>query len=191
MVPPHARADRGTGTSQISGLWTTRAAVGSGRGTTAPPRPDRPTSARAPGRDRPDDRGLRRRLLDIVAAVVPHDFYAFVLTDPQTAVGTSPLARGPGPRGPARASSGSSTSPARAVDGPRHRAARPCSLPAGGDLGRSQQWAGALRQHGVTDVLLAVLQDRHGTWGFLDLWRVTGAFDDAEVAAVAAALAHR
>ena len=45
--------------------------------------------------DEPDDRALRRHILDVIASAVPHDFYAFVLTDPQTTVGTSPLAEVP------------------------------------------------------------------------------------------------
>ena len=138
--------------------------------------------------DEPDERALRRRMLDVLANAVPHDFYAFVLTDPQSTVGTSPLAEVP-----------------ELGDLPRvirlkylTRPGRWTTLDASGcttllaatdgDLGRSQQWAGALRQHGVTDVLVAVLRDRYGTWGFLDLWRSTGAFASAEVEAVAAAL---
>ena len=146
------------------------------------------TSPAGPGSEELDDRAVRRRMLDVVGSVVPHDFYAFVLTDPQTTVGTSPLAEIPDlgdlPRvirlkyltGPGRWTkldrSGCTTLLAATE----------------GDLSRSDQWAGALRQHGVTDVLVAVLRDRHGTWGFLDLWRLTGAFGDSEVAAVAAAL---
>ena len=146
------------------------------------------TSPAGPGSEELDDRAVRRRMLDVVGSVVPHDFYAFVLTDPQTTVGTSPLAEIPDlgdlPRvirlkyltGPGRWTkldrSGCTTLLAATE----------------GDLSRSDQWAGALRQHGVTDVLVAVLRDRHGTWGFIDLWRLTGAFGDSEVAAVAAAL---
>lgn len=154
-----------------------------------PLRPDRIVSRlRDLDADRSDDRGLRRRLLDIVAAVVPHDFYAFVLTDPQTAVGTSPLAEVPDLEDLPRVIR------LKYLTGQgRWTALQPpgCTTllaASGGDLGNSQQWAGALRQHGVTDVLLAVLQDRFGTWGFLDLWRVGGTFDGADVGAVAAAL---
>ncbi|MEO6413381.1 MAG: helix-turn-helix transcriptional regulator [Pedococcus sp.] len=146
------------------------------------------TAPTAPQREEPDDRALRRRMLDVIRRAVPHDFYAFVLTDPQTTVGTSPLAEVPDlddlprvirlkyltrpGRWTALAQTGCTTLLAAT----------------GGDLSRSDQWAGALRQHGVTDVLVAVLRDRHGTWGFLDLWRRTGVFADAEVAALAAAL---
>ncbi|WP_206665714.1 helix-turn-helix transcriptional regulator [Pedococcus bigeumensis] len=145
-------------------------------------------AATCPHPDDPEDRALRRRMLDVIGTVIPYDFYAFVLTDPQTTVGTSPLAEVPD-----------------LDDLPRvirlkylTRPGRWTTLDAsgcttllaatGGDLGRSDQWEGALRQHGVTDVLVAVLRDRHGTWGFLDLWRRTGVFASAEVAAVASAL---
>ena len=101
-----------------------------------------------------DDRALRRRMLDVIgAAPSPTTSTRFVLTDPQTTVGTSPLAEVPDlddlPRvirlkyltRPGRwttlAESGCTTLLAAT----------------GGDLSRSDQWAGALRQHGVTDVL--------------------------------------
>ena len=141
-----------------------------------------------PPSNEPDDRALRRSMLDVLGSVIPHDFYAFVLTDPQTAVGTSPLAEIPD-----------------LDDLPRVIRLKYLTRPGrwttldptgcttllaatGGDLRRSQQWAQVLQQHGVSDVLVAVLRDRHGTWGFLDLWRRTGVFASAEVAAVAAAL---
>jgi DNA-binding CsgD family transcriptional regulator len=135
-----------------------------------------------------DDRVLRRRMLDVIRRAVPHDFYAFVLTDPQTTVGTSPLAEIPDLDDlPRVIRLKYLTRPGRwtTLDG---SGCTTLHAATGGDLRRSDQWAGALRQHGITDVLVAVLRDRHGTWGFLDLWRRTGVFADAEVATLAAAL---
>jgi DNA-binding CsgD family transcriptional regulator len=127
-------------------------------------------------------------MLDVIGSAVPHDFYAFILTDPQTTVGTSPLAEVPDLDDlPRVIRLKYLTRPGRwnTLD----RSGCTTLLAAtGGDLSRSHQWAGSLRQHGVTDVLVAVLRDRHGTWGFLDLWRRTGAFADTEVAALATAL---
>ncbi len=127
-------------------------------------------------------------MLDVVGRAVPHDFYAFVLTDPRTAVGISPLAEVPDLEDlPRVIGLKYLTAPGRWTTLGRTGCTTLRAATAG-DLDRSPQWAGALRRHGVTDLLLAVLRDRHGTWGFLDLWRLTGAFDDTEVAAVAAAL---
>jgi DNA-binding CsgD family transcriptional regulator len=163
---------------------------------TPPLRPDRivrdlhalDIGAAGPLPEEPDERTLRRRMLDVIARAVPHDFYAFVLTDPRTMVGTSPLAEVPD-----------------LDDLPRVIRLKYLTVPGrwstlgrtgcttlmaatDGDLSRSRQWEGALRRHGVADVLLAVFRDRHGTWGFLDLWRTTGTFTAAEVAALAMAL---
>ena len=135
-----------------------------------------------------DDRVLRRDMLDVIGGAIPHEFYAFVLTDPQTTVGTSPLAEVPDLDDlPRVIRLKYLTTPGRwtALD---QSGCTTLLAATGGDLSRSDQWAGALRQHSVTDVLVAVLRDRHGTWGFLDLWRRTGPFLDAEVAAIAAAL---
>jgi DNA-binding CsgD family transcriptional regulator len=126
-------------------------------------------------------------MLDAMAQVVPFEDFAFVLTDPETTVGVSPLAQVPDlaslPRlirlkyltRPGRwttlAASGCTT---LGVVGDR------------GDLGLP--WPAALAENGVTDVLLAVLRDRYGTWAFLDLWRHDGTFREDEVAVVAGAL---
>ncbi|MDQ5862880.1 MAG: helix-turn-helix domain-containing protein [Actinomycetota bacterium] len=40
-----------------------------------------------------------------------------------------------------------------------------------GDPSRSLVWNGLMKRYGVTDVLFAVLADKHGCWGWLDLWR--------------------
>ncbi len=135
-----------------------------------------------------DDRTLRREVLDRIRAEVPSDFYAFVLTDPLTAVGTSPLAEVPDladlPR-VIRLKYG--TAPGRWTTLPDPGCTTLVAA-TGGALAESRQWREALRQHGVTDVLLCRFLDRHGMWGFLDLWRVGGTFADAEVAEVSAAL---
>jgi DNA-binding CsgD family transcriptional regulator len=40
-----------------------------------------------------------------------------------------------------------------------------------GDPSRSLLWNGLMKRYGVADVLFAVLADKHGCWGWLDLWR--------------------
>jgi DNA-binding CsgD family transcriptional regulator len=138
--------------------------------------------------DRPDDRVLRQRMLDAVRRSVPHEQWAFLMTDPETAVGCSPLAQVPDlGELPTLIRLKYLTAPGRWTALP----ATGCStliLECGGDLSRSPQWTESLRHHGVGDVLLAVLKDRQGTWGFLDLWREGQEFRDDELRAMQLAL---
>lgn len=46
---------------------------------------------------------------------------------------------------------------------------------------RGPMWAEALRPLGVRDLASVVFRDRHGCWGFLDLWRYGGEFGAAEL----------
>jgi DNA-binding CsgD family transcriptional regulator len=134
-----------------------------------------------------DHQSLRSEVLAEVGRVVPFDAFVWPLCDPVTATGVAPRARIPCPEElpllirlkylsrPARwtglAGLGPlATSLLRATDG---------------DLSRSLLWDGALKRYGVSDVLSAVFADKHGCWGWLDLWRVGGgAFSDTEAAYV-------
>ena len=59
-------------------------------------RPDRVADALADvARDQPDDRALRRGLVEALRRFVPFGPFAFLVTDPQTEVGVSPLAEVP------------------------------------------------------------------------------------------------
>lgn len=130
----------------------------------------------------PDARGLR---LDVVAELrraVGFDAYAWLLTDPVTAVGTSPLADVPWlPELPQQIRLRYLTALNRWT--------------ALGDVGvallheatdgtpqRSLVWRELLSRYGVGDVASAVFGDRFGCWGFLELWRLgeRGPFDRAE-----------
>ena len=136
------------------------------------------------GRDL-DERSLRAALLAEIRHDVAFDAYAWVLTDPETEVGTSPLAETP-----------------RLADLPlliglKYRTAvnRWTGLAAGevstlvsatgGDRGVSTLWAGLLEGYGVDDVLSTVFRDSFGCWGFLDLWRFASPFTEAERDALA------
>ena len=136
-----------------------------------------------------DDRELRARILEVVKAFIPFDAYAFLLTDPATSVGCSPVAMVPDlaslpslirmkyltpvNRWTALPSSGSA-SLAQATTGP----------PEG-----SQQWRDYLARFGIADVASVVFTDRFGWWGFLDLWRHDGFFTADEVAALSHGIA--
>ena len=116
-------------------------------------------------------KAFRERVLAELRPVLPYDGHVWLLTDPVTRVGTSPLADVP------------------ALD--------LRDLPALGRLRyltASNRWdrladegrhAATLRLDGFgkPDVASVVCADRFGCWAWLDLWRLGGtAFDDAEVA---------
>lgn len=69
-----------------------------------------------------------------------------------------------------------------------HEPATTLQTATGGDLTRSLLWNGLLRRYGVIDILSTVFADKHGCWGWLDLWRNDGegAFTAAEAGYLAA-----
>ena len=119
-----------------------------------------------------DDREMRRAVVDRVRLAVPFDAFAWLLTDPQTTVGTAPLAEVPcQDRLPhlvaLRYTSGQRWSATAA--GVPYRPVQP-----GSELARF------LAGYGSFDVLSISFADRFGCWGFLDLWRDGGRFTDEE-----------
>ncbi len=130
-----------------------------------------------------DDRRLRVDLLGKLRRVVSFDAYVFLLTDPETAVGSSPLADVPTPLLGAlprliRAKYLTAANRWTALD-PGQVAL--LSAVSDGDPLRA-----LLSEHGVTDVVSLVFRDRFGCWGFLDLWRAGGVFTAADARRVAA-----
>ena len=130
---------------------------------------------------------LRERALEVVRRAVPFDAHVWLLTDPVTCVGTSPLADVPmleWPRLPELTRQRYLTTVNRWPE--LRRAARPsASLAGGGDPARSGLWREVLSTMGVTDVCSSVFADRFGCWAWLDLWRCEGTFAEAEVALLA------
>ncbi|MFC9589468.1 LuxR C-terminal-related transcriptional regulator [Streptomyces sp. NPDC056944] len=121
---------------------------------------------------------LRVRLLREFRALLGSESFAFLLTDPVTSVGCSPVARVPFlPELPrlirlkylTRADRWTSLTGAAALSG----------LPEGA---RGPLWEELLRPHGVRDVASVVFRDRFGCWGFLDLWRYGAEFGPADLA---------
>jgi DNA-binding CsgD family transcriptional regulator len=130
-----------------------------------------------------DDRRLRVDLLGKLRRVVSFDGYVFLLTDPETAVGSSPLAEVPTPLLGAlprliRAKYLTAANRWTALD-PGQVAL--LSAVSDGDPLRA-----LLSEHDVTDVVSLVFRDRFGCWGFLDLWRAGGVFTAADARRVAA-----
>ncbi len=117
-------------------------------------------------------RALRLEALAVIRPAVGFDAYAWLLTDPETAVGSSPLADVPclpGLPELIRLKYLTAVNRWTALPGTASLAQA-----TGGELSRSLLWRELLREYQVTDIASAVCRDRFGCWGFLDLWR-TGA----------------
>lgn len=117
-------------------------------------------------------RTLRQQLLAEIRRVVDFDAYVWLLTDPETSVGSAPLADVPASLLPelprlirlkyVTELNRWTTLGSSAVS--LHDAT-------GGDLSRSRLWGELLGSYGIVDVVSMVFRDRFGCWGFLDLWR--------------------
>lgn len=129
-----------------------------------------------------DARALRIAVLDQIRSDIPFDFYAWLLTDPETTVGSAPLAEAPSlgelPNlvrlkylTPINRWTALSTNSAATLLGATE-----------GDRSRSRIWRELLVDYGVDDVLSIVFRDQYGCWGFLDLWRLHGSFSTVECA---------
>jgi DNA-binding CsgD family transcriptional regulator len=123
-----------------------------------------------------DAKTLRLRVLDEIRQVVEFDAFAWLLTDPSTAVGCDPLADVPCLSELPKLIKFKYLTKvnrwtAMSVDGP---AARSLEQRTRGDLSLSLVWREVLRGYDITDVASIVFADRFGCWGFLDLWRGKG-----------------
>jgi DNA-binding CsgD family transcriptional regulator len=135
-------------------------------------------------RDVLDDRELRRGVLAELGRTVPFSAFAWPLSDPESATGVAPMARIPCPEElPQLIRLKYLTAEGRwtALIG-LPRPATTLLMATGGRPARSPLWNGLLARYGVTDVLSAVFADKHGCWGWLDLWRAgdEGTFSEAE-----------
>ena len=130
-----------------------------------------------------DERDLRIAILEELGRHVPFDVHAWLLTDPETEVGSAPLANAPSledlPR-LIRAKYLTATNRWTAL-------AEPVATlldATGGEREQSRLWREALSAYGVDDVASLVFRDAFGCWGWLDLWRMGEhrAFSAGEVA---------
>ena len=132
-----------------------------------------------------DERALRLGLLAEIQRVVPFDAFAWILTDPETEVGTAPVADVPClaelPR-LIRLKYATSLNRWTTQCAPVVR----LGAVTAGSLDQSLLWSEMLQDHGVTDIASVVFRDRYGCWSFLDLWRIGGVFTDAEETRLAA-----
>ncbi len=120
-------------------------------------------------------RELRLEALAAIRRAVGFDAYAWLVTDPETTVGSSPLADVPClPRLPQLIRLKYLTAANRWTALPG--AVASLAQATGGDLSRSLMWRELLREYQVTDIASSVYRDRFGGWGFLDLWRAGAPF---------------
>lgn len=125
-------------------------------------------------RSAPDVTTLRIEIVSEFRRQFDFDAYVWLLTDPVTTVGCSPLADVPMVEQlPALIRWKYLTEVNRwtrlaSVAGLRARSLMDTSA---GRPERSLIWREMLRDHGIVDVASTVFADRYGCWGFLDLWR--------------------
>jgi DNA-binding CsgD family transcriptional regulator len=134
-----------------------------------------------------DDRAYRSQVLDAIQRLVPFDAYAFLLTDPATTVGCSPLAAVPDLATlPHLIRLKYLTSVNRWTQLPTSGCASLLQA-TGGRPEQSLIWREHLAGVGILDVASLVFADRFGCWGFLDLWRRDSSFTNDEIDALVGA----
>jgi len=140
------------------------------------------TTARAQARERilwlcrgdADARTLRLEVLTVLRRVIGFDAYVWLVTDPETSVGSAPLADVPClPELPQLIRLKYLTTVSRWTSMITPVAS--LRQATGGDLARSLMWRDLLCRYQVTDIATSVHRDRFGCWAFLDLWRMQGA----------------
>ncbi len=121
-----------------------------------------------------DLRSVRLSVLEELSTVVAFDAYAWLLTDPTTSVGVSPLADVPCLPELGRLIRLKYLSEINRWTALADGAVGLLTTATGGDLARSALWRELLSQYEVSDVASMAFKDRWGCWGFLDLWRTGG-----------------
>lgn len=131
-----------------------------------------------------DDRRLRAQVLGVIQGLIPFDAYAFLLTDPTTSVGCSPVAEVPNLVTLPDLIRLKYLTPVNRWTGLPDSGCATLEQATFGRPERSLLWREHLAGLGIIDVASVVFADRFGWWGFLDLWRRESPFNDEEVAAL-------
>ena len=128
-----------------------------------------------------DARALRLEALAAIRRAVGFDAYAWLITDPETSVGSAPLADVPClPQLPQAIRLKYLTAVNRWTSLPCGAAS--LAAVTGGALSRSLMWRELLCRYQVSDLASSVYRDRFGCWGFLDLWRAQAPpFTEADI----------
>jgi DNA-binding CsgD family transcriptional regulator len=127
-------------------------------------------------------RELRLTVLTELRTAIGFDAYAWLLTDPQTAVGAAPLADVPCLPELASLIRLKYLTPVNRWTALPAGQARSLLHTTGGKPATSLLWRELLQHYGIGDVLSVAFTDRLGCWGFLDLWRSAPApgFDEPQ-----------
>lgn len=124
--------------------------------------------------DNADARTLRLEALAVLRRVIGFDAYVWLMTDPETSVGSAPLADVPClPELPRLIRLKYLTTVNRWTTMITPVAS--LRQAAGEDLTRSLMWRELLREYQIGDIATSVHRDRFGCWAFLDLWRTEDA----------------
>jgi DNA-binding CsgD family transcriptional regulator len=121
-------------------------------------------------RDHVRERPLRVALINELRRSIGFDWYAWLLTDPETEVGSSPLADTPSLPDLPRLIRFKYLTDVNRWTG-LTTTATTLHAATSGALERSLAWREVLSSYGVVDVASLVFRDAHGCWGFVDLWR--------------------
>ena len=135
-----------------------------------------------------DERELRMDLVEGLRAQVPFSYHVWLLIDPETEVGTAPLASVPAPLAEdlptvIRARYATTINRWDTMSTPVESLDRAT----GGRRETSAMHREVLGPSGVGDVAAITFRDARGCWSFLDLWRTVDdpRFSDHELAALA------
>lgn len=131
------------------------------------------------------DRALRVALLAGIRDSLPFDAYAWLLTDPETWVGTAPLADTPSLTDLPTLIRLKYLTPTNRWTSLPSNTAMTLVGATGGNRATSRVWDELLAGYGVNDVVSTVFRDQFGCWAFLDLWRLVGSFTAGECGLVA------
>lgn len=121
--------------------------------------------------------------------MIPFDYYAWPLADPEHWTGIRPLAHPPDPANVTTLIRWKYLTPTNrwTVLGSRARPVASLLQETGGQPERSELWNRVLRDAGVIDAASVCFSERFGVWGWLDLWRTRGSgFEPSELDLLAA-----
>ena len=127
-----------------------------------------------------DGRALRIELLDEIRAEIAFDAYVWLLTDPETCVGSAPLADVPSLADIPTIIRVKYLTPVNRWTTLPSKAAVTLVEATTDEPDASLAWRDVLNGYGVSDVISTVFRDQYGCWAFLDLWRHGGVFVEAD-----------
>lgn len=127
-----------------------------------------------------DERELRVAVLAELRSAIPFDAFAWLLTDPVTCVGSSPVAEVPVIADLSRVIRAKYLTTVNRWTSLAPGVAVTLVGSTGIDRSRADPWCSMLASCGICDVASVVLRDAAGCWGFIDLWRRSGPFEPDE-----------